>query len=254
MKICNLFVAEARMFVWELKRYLFNTGAMLVVMYLLFLGMFWGVKAIAGASVQASSLDSMVIGYVLWVSAMLALQGTGGVVLSESQRGTLEQLYLSPLGADLIFFGKAVSSTIFNFVFMTIMLYLTMLTTGRWLSVNLVYFYAVLFISLLSLTGIGFMLGGIGLIHKRTGAVNSILSFGLIGLMLLPVYPLNSLSFLPFIAGAHTINSSVVHGTTFSLWWYLFVLANSLVYLLLGLGVFRIFETKARKLNKMAQY
>ncbi len=239
---------------WELKRYLFNTGAMLVVMYLIFLGMFWGVKSIGGADVETSSLDSMVIGYILWMSAMFSLQGTGSVVLSESQRGTLEQIYLSPLGADMIFFFKSVTSTLFNFLLLTFMLYLTMFTTGRVLSVNLLYFYPMLFISVLSLNGIGFMLGGIGLIHKRIGAVNGILSFGLIGLMLLRVYPLNGFSFIPFLAGAHTINAHIVHGTSFPPWWYVFVAGNSLFYLAMGLLLFRVFEKRAKKLNKMGQY
>ena len=150
---------------WELKRYLFNTGAMVTVMYVIFLGMFWGVKSIAGAGVTQSSLDSMVIGYVLWMSAMFSLQGTGSVVLSESQRGTLEQIYLSPFGADIVFFFKSVTSTLFNFVILTLMLYLTMLTTGRVLSVNLPYFYLILFVSVLSLNCIGFMLGEIGRAH-----------------------------------------------------------------------------------------
>lgn len=254
MSILNVFVVEVRMLGWELKRYLFNTGAMVVVMYIIFLGMFWGVKSIAGTGVNPSSLDSMVIGYVLWMSALFSLQGTEGVVLSESQRGTLEQIYLSPYGADVIFFSKSVTSTLFNFLMLTFMLFITMLTTGRMLSVNLPFFYGILFVSLLSLNGIGFMLGGVGLIHKRVGAVNGILSFGLIGLMLLRVYPLTGFSFFPFIAGAHTINAHIVHGTSFPLWWYLFVLGNSLFYLSVGLFVFRLFEKKAKRLNKMGQY
>ncbi len=254
MSILNVFIVEIRMLGWEMKRYLFNTGAMVVVMYIIFLGMFWGAKSIAGAGINQSSLDSMVIGYVLWMSAMFSLQGTGSVVLSESQRGTLEQIYLSPYGADIIFFFKAITNTLFNFVILTLMLYLTMLTTGRVLSVNLLYFYLILFVSVLSLNGIGFMLGGVGLIHKKIGAVNGILSFGLIGLMLLPVYPLTAFSFLPFIAGAHTINAHIVHGTSFPLWWYLFVIGNSLLFLFIGLSIFRLFERKAKRLNKMGQY
>jgi len=254
MPLHNVFVAEMRMLGWELKRYLFNTGAMVVVMYILFLGMFWGVKAIGGAGITTTSLDSMVIGYVLWMSALFALQGTGGVVQSESERGTLEQLYLSPYGADVIFLFKSITATLFNFLVITLMLYLTMATTGRVLRVDLLYFYPVLFVTLLSLTGIGFMLGGIGLIHKRIGAVYGLLSFGLIGLMLLPVYPLSGFSFIPFVAGAHTLNEHVVNGTEFPVWWHLFVLGNSLLYLWIGLAVFRLFERKARRLNKMGQY
>jgi ABC-2 type transport system permease protein len=254
MGIVSLLAAETRMTLWSMKRYMFNTVSMVVVMYVIFLGMFWGVKSIAGQNIQAGSLDSMVVGYVLWMSAMFALQGTGGIVLEESQKGTLEQLYLSPLGSELIFLSKAILATLFNFFFITVLLYLAMLTTGRYHSVNLPFFYGMLLLSLLSLNGIGFMMGGIGLIHKRINAVYGILSFGMIGLMLLPVYPFTTYSLLPFLAGARTINMQITGDATFPAWWYLYVAANSIFYLVVGILVFRLFEKRARKLNKLGQY
>lgn len=254
MRILTLALTELRLMGWGLKRYFFNTGAMVLVMYLVFLGMFWGVRAIAGESVSGDSLDSMVVGYVLWLTAMMAIQGTGGEVMGESQTGTLEQLYLSPLGADMIFLFRLVNSILFNYIFVTVMLFLSMLTTGRMLTVNFPYFYGMLFLSILSLVGISFMLGAIGLIHKRIGSVYGILSFALIGMMLLPVYPFKPWALLPFVAGAHTVNSFTVHGTVFPAWWYIYVAANSLFYLAAGLAIFRVFERKAMRLNKMGQY
>lgn len=242
------------MLFWTMKRYIFNTLAGIGVMFLIFMGMFWGVRSIGGAGVSGESLDSMLVGYILWMSAMLSMQSTGSEILSESQGGTLEQLYLSPLGAHRVFFFRAIVNILFNFVFITILLYLSMAATGRWMAVNLPYLYMMVLLSTVSLVGISFMLGGIGLIHKRIGAVNGILSFGLIGMMLLPTYPLTPYAFLPFIAGAATVNRVVVTGASFPLWWYLFIGGNSLLYLALGLTVFRFMEVKARRLNKMGQY
>ncbi len=254
MRFINLIVAEAKMLYWSLRRYMFNTVAMLVVMFLIFMGMFWGIKSIGGSGVTGDSLDSMLVGYVLWVSAMLALQNTGTEITSESMRGTLEQLYLSPMGADKIFFVKAVINMVFNFVFITAMLYLSMAATGRWMSVNLPYLYGMVLLSTLSLVGISFMIGGIGLIHKRIGSLIGILSFGLIGLMLLPTYPITPYAFLPFVAGAAAVRNSIVRGHVYPVWWYLFITGNSLIYLLVGLFVFKRMEKKARRLNKMGQY
>ncbi len=254
MKFVNLIAAEAKMLYWSLRRYMFNTVAMVAVMFLIFMGMFWGVKTIGGSGVTEDSLDSMLVGYVLWVSAMLALQNTGTEITSESERGTLEQLYLSPMGAEKIFFVKAVINMAFNFVFITAMLYLSMAATGRWMNINLLYLYAMVLLSTLSLVGISFMMGGIGLIHKRIGSVNGILSFGLIGLMLLPTYPMTPYAFLPFVAGAAAVRNSIVRGHVYPMWWYLFIAGNSLLYLLLGLLVFGKMEKKARRLNKMGQY
>ncbi len=59
---------------------------------------------------------------------------------------------------------------------------------------------------------------------------------------------------LPFVAGAHAINSFTVHGTYFPAWWYMYIAGNSLFYLGAGLLVFRVFERKALRLNKMGQY
>jgi ABC-2 type transport system permease protein len=223
-------------------------------MFLIFMGMFWGVKTIGGAGVTGDSLDSMLVGYILWMSAMLSMQNTGSEILNESQRGTLEQLYLSPMGAHCVFFFRAFVNIIFNFVFITVLLYLSMAATGRWMAVNLLYLYGMVLLSTMSLVGISFMLGGLGLIHKRIQSINGILSFGLIGLMLLPTYPVTPYAFFPFVAGAAAVRNTIVNGTSFPLWWYLFIAGNSLFYLTAGLSVFRLLEKRAKKLNKMGQY
>jgi ABC-2 type transport system permease protein len=254
MRTLNLFVSEVRMLFWTMKRYLFNTLASVGVMFLIFMGMFWGVRTLGGDAVSGDSQDAMLVGYIMWMSAMLAMQTTGNEILNESQGGTLEQLYLSPLGAHRVFFFRALVNLLFNFVFITILLFLSMAATGRWMSVNLPFLYLMVVLSTLSLVGISFMMGGIGLIHKRIGAVNGILSFGLIGMMMLPTHPQTPNAFLPFIAGASAANRVIVSGQVFPLWWYFFILGNSLFYLFVGLGVFRIMETKAKRLNKMGQY
>ncbi len=254
MKTLSLMGAESRMMYWSLKRYMFNTVGMVITLFIIFMGMFWGVKSLGGSSISGDSLDSMLVGYILWVSAMLALGNTGGEILSESQKGTLEQLYLSPLGAHRVFFFRAIINILFNFIVITVMLYLSMAATGRWMQINLLYMYGMIFVSTLSLVGISFMMGGLGLIHKKIGSINGILSFGLIGLMLLPTYPVAPYSFLPFIAGAGAMRKFIVEGTGFPVWWYLFIAGNSLFYLALGLAIFRRMEKKAKRLNKMNQY
>lgn len=249
-----LLITELKMMFWGMKRYFVNTISMLVIMFFIFTGLFYGVKALAGASVNTQSLDAMIIGYVLWMSAMLVLQDIGNMILQESQMGTLEQLYLSPIRPKFIFIGKILSNLLFYFATTTVILYSEMLVTGRYLKINFLVFFLWLFVSLISLLGIGFAIGGLALIHKRIQAINSVLSFGLIGLMMLPVYPLNVFSFLPFIAGASTINAIIVKGATFPIEWYAFIIANSFAYLVLGMLLFGMIEKKARSMNKLSQY
>jgi ABC-type polysaccharide/polyol phosphate export permease len=76
----------------------------------------------------------------------------------------------------------------------------------------------------------------------------------MIGLMLLPVYPFRAYSLLPFLAGARTINMHITGNVAFPAWWYLYIAANSIFYLVAGILIFRLFEKRARKLNKLSQY
>jgi ABC-2 type transport system permease protein len=254
MKYVNAIVVEFKNLGWEMRRYYFNTFAMFIVLLLAFLGLFYGIKTISGNQIDNRSLDSMVVGYVLWTSSIAALTVVGGVVEDQSRHGTLEQLYLSSISAGVIFLIKGWVSTIFNFVLITVILFVVMLITGRMLAINYLQFYLLLFVSLLALNGIGLMLGGVGLTHKKVRAVTGIFSFALIGLMLLPVYPITVFTFFPFIAGAYTINRSIVEGSSFPFWWYILITGLSFAYLFTGIVVFRLFEKKARRLNKLAQY
>jgi ABC-2 type transport system permease protein len=109
-------------------------------------------------------------------------------------------------------------------------------------------------ISVISLVGIGFAGGGIAIIHKRVTSIFSIFSFGIIGLMALTTYPMNVWSFLPYVPGAKTLIGSIVHGQTYPLWWYGFIFITSLVYLFVGLYLFKIYDQKARRMNKLGVY
>ncbi len=42
MKVLSLLAAEARMVFWTMKRYIVNTLSGIGIMFLIFMGMFWG--------------------------------------------------------------------------------------------------------------------------------------------------------------------------------------------------------------------
>jgi ABC-2 type transport system permease protein len=176
------------------------------------------------------------------------------MIWDESQKGTLEKLYLSQLGIEKILLAKVFANIVFDIFFNILILFLAMLITGRWLNIDFLYFISMVLISVISLIGLGIAGGGIAIIHKKVISIFQIFSFGIIGLMALQTYPFNIFSFLPYIPGAKTLIGVIVYNQTYPLWWYGFILLNSLVYLVIGLYLFRLYDKKARRLNKLGVY
>jgi len=249
-----LILNELKKLVKEIKRYYFEFISGTIVMFGIFLALFFGLKSFGGTNIEATSLDSLIIGYILWGIAMSSFQSISGMIWEESQRGTLEKLYLSHLGIEKILLAKVFANIAFNIFFNIVILFLSMLITNRWLNINYPYFILMVVVSVISLIGLGFAGGGIAIIHKKVISIFQIFSFGIIGLMALQTYPFNVFSFLPYIPGAKTLIGVIVYNQTYPLWWYGFILLNSLVYLVIGLYMFRLYDIKARKLNKLGVY
>ena len=250
----NLFTAETMKNIAEMRRYLFDTLSAVVIFYIIFLAMFFGLKGLTKGQVSAETLDQMIIGYILWTFAMTSFQSTSYKIYEESQRGTLEQLYLCSLGMEWTLIFRLILDFVFSFFFSAVMLLITMLTTGRWLSINIPYVFFVLLLSLPALWGIGLAFGSLSMVFKKTTAFMQIITFGLIGAVALHGYPLSPLSFIPFTAGSTTISMSITGGASFPVSWYVTIALISLVYLTAGIVIFKIFEREARKKNLLNQY
>lgn len=260
MKIINLFKVEGIKYWLELKRYLFNTISSLLVIYIIFLVYFFGIKFMTGPAMSSSKLDILIIGYIMWMFALIGFQGTSYLVYEEMQRGTFEQMYLTPYGLEIIFLFRVFYDTLFSLVFTSTILILTMITTGRYFKFNVGHFLLILFLSIPSMWGLGFVFGGLALIFKKIGAFLNLMNFILIAFVSINAYPLNLVSFLPFTAGASSIQyminnkDSFIKNGGFPLWWYFFLLGISLFYLTLGILIFRMLLRKARKMNLLGQY
>jgi ABC-type polysaccharide/polyol phosphate export permease len=74
------------------------------------------------------------------------------------------------------------------------------------------------------------------------------------GLVALDGLPLNVFTFLPFVPGASLARDIVLDQSLFRFDHLLIVIANSLVYLVGGIVVFRMFEKQAKKRNLIGQY
>ncbi|WP_245855971.1 ABC transporter permease [Bacillus oleivorans] len=257
VKLLHLFNANLRREVNILKRYWPNTVSMLVTFYCIFLMMFFGIQIVGDPTTMETNVQYVIVNYIFWYLAMLAMQDIGWVVSNEATLGTLEQLYMSPMGAWKILLARIIGDTIVHLGLLVFLLLLSMWTAQTSLHLNAVSLLPVLIITLFSMYGISFMIAGLAIIIKQINAFLQILQFVFMGLTFVPLSVAPFLEFAPFVKGVDMIRKMMIDGaalSSFSVLDYVSLLANAAFYLLLGLLVFFKCEKNAMEKGILGQH
>lgn len=242
----------------NMRRYMFNTISGLVTMYIVFMLLFMGVRGIGGAALAGgTTLEGLVVSYLVWVLSISAYSDLAWDLNQEAQVGTLEQLYISPIGFNWLNAFNLISGLGLSFVFAAVLLTLMMLTTGTYLNLDLVSVVPLMITALLSVYGIGFAMGGLALVFKRIQAFFQIFQFVFVAFLALPLDRFPWAQFLPLTMGGHLLRQVMVQGTR--LWELpatsLAVLAlTGVCYLALGLTVFEWSARIAKRKGLLGHY
>lgn len=203
---------------------------------------------------STEKLDVLIIGYIMWMLGLIGFQATSYNAYDEMQRGTFEQMYLTSFGIEAVFIIRTILDAVFGLVFSTAILILTMITTGRYFTFRVGEILLTLLLSIPSMWGLGFIFAGLALIYKKISSFLNLMQFAIIGFVAVKAYPINFFSFLPFSAGATTVQGLINYNADFPVLWYLFLLFISIIYMAIGIFCFRILLKKARKQNLLGQY
>ncbi len=247
--VCN----EIRLFVNELKQYWFETVTSVVVMSLMFLGLFMGVRKFSPLG-DADSLEGLLFGYLLWNFATSVYNAVTSNVTEDNQIGLIEQLYLAPKGFVQVIMARTVVHAMWGIFMATLLTIIAMAMTGTWLEFNFISLYLLLILAAPSLVGMGFVMCGLTLIFKKVSTITAVLQILFIGLVAIKANPLEPLSFLPFTAGATMVRDSVYGSEPLLFSTVAFVCIISLVYVIAGIFIYRYFEQIAKKQNLIGQY
>lgn len=253
----NLLKANTKKEYIELKRYLPNTLAMIVTFYAIFLGMFAGIQLIGDPSAQDINTQYAIVNYIFWFLAMMVMNNIGWEITNEAMRGTLEQLCMSPMGIWRIMVTRLISSTVLNFIVIVALLYVSMLTTGQWLNIDVLTILPILMLTLISMFGVGFMIAGISIVLKQVQAFLQILQFILAGLTFIPLSVAPLFAYLPFVKGVDLVRNVMIDGVTISqIGWGSFLILgfNAIFYFVLGLIIFFFCERIAMNKGLLAHY
>lgn len=257
MKWLHLLSANFRKEYIELKRYLPNTIALVFTFYIIFLAAFFGIMFIGDPASFDMNVQYSIVSVAFWSLTMMTMNFIGYSVITEATRGTLEQIYMSPMGVWKIMLTRIIGQFGLQSVVMVILLLAAMLTSGQWLNLNPITSIPIIVITMISMVGVSFMIAGLAIIVKQIQAFLQIFQFVLMGLVFVPLTVAPFLAFAPFVKGVNMVRTVMIEDLTLTqlpLADYAVLILNSLVYLFAGLFVFHLCEKIAMKKGLLGQY
>ena len=257
MNLIHLFQANFRKQIIEMKRYAPNTVALFLTVYIIFIGMFFGIQLIGNPYTQSTTIQYTIASYIFWYLAMMIVNGMGYEIVSESMRGTFEQLGMSPSGIWKTLTARLLAECILHSIMVTILLYLSMLTSGEWLNIDLISIIPIFILTCASMFGLSFIIAGLTIILKQIHAFLQIFQFVLAALTMISVSSSVIQLSLPFTKGIDMIRKIMVENyflTDFSSLDFIVLIANAILYVGVGLTFYLYCERYARSKGLLGQY
>lgn len=258
--IWTTFVAEFRREWIQLKRYPTELLSEVIVIVAVFYGLFLGASYISGNNILGSRMDSVIVGYMLWTLVLIAVNSMGYAISTESQNGTLEQVFLSPLGPITVLLLRNLAALVFNVVFTLLVIVIIMAITGRHLSLS-VWEFVPLIMAVGSAIGIGYLVASITILFKRVNQLLGLLQFVLLFLVMSPYADAKGAwhviaAVIPFAPMVGLLQRMMIQHT--GLWenggWFLWGWVNLAFWLTIGMVVFHFACLKARIKGVLGHY
>lgn len=254
----GLLIAEWRRMVVEAVRYPLDTISFMVTLFMLFVGMFYGARYITQSPVGGGRLDTVVLGYAVWMLMMAATSDMGWQIQNEAQNGTLEQVMLVPWSSRLVFLVRGVMAiAAFLVPCAVIIVALLAVTHARfvWTPVAVVPMALVM----ATAWGLGLLVASLGLLIKRVGQMMQIVQFLLLFVIIAPVSVLAGIGWhvvamlVPLTAQV-TLLRDVLNGVPVIHWVWVEALVNFAVTMGAGLWVFGGADRLARRRGILGHY
>lgn len=241
--------------------YKFNFFTQMFMVSFIFVGISF---FMAGGQPNPELLASGLVGYLIWFFALAAISDMSWGIREETQTGTLEQMYMSPLPTGMLMLGRSVASLFISILMVGISAAVLVLVLGislpmRWAALP------VFLLTMAGLYGFAFILGGATLVFKQVEALANLMQNALLFLngALLPVDRLPGwmeafAKTLPTTQGIIVLRQVILEGQSLAQSWQdgslVALLINSTVYFVVGWYFFRWCENRARQMGALGQY
>ena len=257
MVLLNVLSANVRKTAIEMRRYLPNTLSLIITFYAIFLFMFFGIQVVGDPETAATNIQFLIVGNAFWFLLILGISSMGWEITTEATRGTLEQLYMSPVPARWILLSRMIGTLLIQTLIVVAMVLLSMLTAGQWLHLDVAAVLVLLVPTLVSIMGLGYVVAGLSLLFKQIQSLLQILQFVFMGMAFVPLSAVPALEFAPVVKGIDMVRQVLVDGLAlgdFALVDGVSLLLNAAVYFALGLAFFAFAERRALARGLLGQY
>lgn len=218
--------------------------------------LFYGGQMLDGQALD-ESIEGIIVGYFLWSLSIGAYQSLSNDIQSEVQWGTLERHIMTPFGFAPVALLKGAAKVVRTFITSAVVLVIMLLMTGTTLNLNIVTTLVVATLSIISVLGLGFAVGGITVLYKRISNWLNLLQFSFIILISAPVLDQPWMRFLPLAHGSAMLQRAMTEGL--QLWEFSpgelgLLVAVAIGYLVGGYVIFQIATKRARRLGVLGDY
>jgi len=251
----------------KLRRYPMYVVSNMAAMFLVLTALLFSAQVIAGVDdvglVGKSSTATIVIGYIMWFYAMIAIQKMGADIEYEAQIGTLEQLYINSLSFLMLLPTRVLCAMVVGLVRLVPALFLMMAMTGNYIDLQLDKTMPIILITCIGLCGFGYILAGLALLFKQLGHILAVFQFGLAALAITPLEklssPLQIVAFtLPLAQGARMLRMIMIENSSLlelaRRGDILLLAINSMVYLIVGMTFYTWAEKVAKEHGLIGYY
>lgn len=256
METKNKVLGTIRVLYWEIKmdfletfRYRFGLITDLVV-YLVLITIF--ILSDSGKGYvevyEYENYKAMVLlGYIAWIYASSAVSDVSGYMSAELVRGTFYKKLLSKYSLQTLFFGLFISSVLLETVVIIVVTAFSTIIFQIKLSINLLQVMAIL-IGTIGMYGIGLIIAGLSMYFKRTGSIVFLVQTML--LFVSDTIPtkqvIRNLAMIFPLTRCNEILKIIVVGPI-SIKLFGNLILCSVIWLIVGIGIFNALLKKAKK-------
>lgn len=258
--IWKAFAAEFRRSWLNLRRYPSETISSLIVVVVVFYGLFLGASYMSGNSIFGNRLGDMIVSYSLWTMVLMSVGNMGWSIANEAQNGTLEQVLLSPLSPGVIMLLRNLAELLYTIGFTAATIVLILLVTGRRLTLSVLDFVPLL-LAVGASIGLGYMIASMTLLLKRTQQLLNLVQFVLLFVIMTPFTTLpgmwrDAATVIPLAPMVGLLTQMTVYGTGIEAPgnWLLWSLVNMFLWLGAGYWIFARAFHKARSKGVLGHY
>ena len=239
------------------RRYLLNTLFQMLLFCVIFITLFKGLSANFQMPFNyGNSIGALIVSYYAWTMMLSVYTSTGYVVMQNKQNGTLENLMCNTPYFTLYLIYESIISSVIYFILSWCIIGILSWVCDVYLYVRLVDTFIVLVSGLMSVLGLSLIIAGMAMNYRKIESIMNIIQFILLGGLFIKDTVLAKL-FIPFYCANKILINIFVDGisiTSFAVRDYIFLVGNSMIYMILGVCIFELCMKKAKRDGTLSFY